>query len=151
MTTTPDPLAIARTEPRNWNEADSARRQEKVGADWAANATYLDPLMRGEGREGDRPRSACPWKVVRPEVGCRAGWRRKDAPEEAQAGGGRREAAGWVDVTRVERTWRQEGLQGRTQAAQEGPALDQRRVLHPSAPRTSDPRLVLRRHREPNP
>jgi SnoaL-like domain len=32
-----------------WNESDPVRRRELLAATWAADATYLDPLMRGAG------------------------------------------------------------------------------------------------------
>ena len=35
-----------------WNERDPERRRALVAALWTEDATYLDPLMRGEGREG---------------------------------------------------------------------------------------------------
>ena len=35
-----------------WNEADAARRTLLVAEAFAPDATYLDPLMRGEGHAG---------------------------------------------------------------------------------------------------
>jgi hypothetical protein len=35
-----------------WNEADAARRQELVASAFAADATYLDPLIASEGTQG---------------------------------------------------------------------------------------------------
>ena len=35
-----------------WNEADSGRRRALIAALWAEDATYLDPLMQGEGHDG---------------------------------------------------------------------------------------------------
>ena len=32
-----------------WNETDPARRMALLAATWATNATYVDPLMRGQG------------------------------------------------------------------------------------------------------
>ena len=36
----------------SWNEPDEARRRELVGAAFADDARYLDPLMAGEGADG---------------------------------------------------------------------------------------------------
>jgi SnoaL-like domain len=35
-----------------WNEADHGRRRELVGETFADDASYLDPLMSGEGQDG---------------------------------------------------------------------------------------------------
>jgi len=35
-----------------WNETDPERRRELVGQTWADDATYLDPLIAGEGADG---------------------------------------------------------------------------------------------------
>jgi hypothetical protein len=35
-----------------WNEPDAGRRRAIVGETFADDATYLDPLMSGEGHEG---------------------------------------------------------------------------------------------------
>ncbi|HEY0735947.1 MAG TPA: nuclear transport factor 2 family protein [Herpetosiphonaceae bacterium] len=35
-----------------WNERDTARRQELIAQTWAEDASYLDPLMQGEGHSG---------------------------------------------------------------------------------------------------
>lgn len=35
-----------------WNERDGERRRALVDALWTEDATYADPLMRGEGRAG---------------------------------------------------------------------------------------------------
>jgi putative transposase len=60
--------------------------------------------------------------------------------------------AGWaVNVKRVERIWRREGLKVLRKATEEGPALAERRILHPSAAGASEPRLVLRLRRGPDP
>jgi hypothetical protein len=32
-----------------WNETDRVRRRDLLAATWAADATYVDPLMRGAG------------------------------------------------------------------------------------------------------
>lgn len=34
-----------------WNETDQARRRALLAEGWAENATYVDPMMAGEGRE----------------------------------------------------------------------------------------------------
>jgi hypothetical protein len=35
-----------------WNETDSQRRRELIAQTWTGDATYVDPLMRAEGRTG---------------------------------------------------------------------------------------------------
>ena len=35
-----------------WNETDAGRRRMLIANLWAADATYVDPLMRGEGVAG---------------------------------------------------------------------------------------------------
>ena len=35
-----------------WNETDEARRLDLVTRAWAPDATYVDPVMSGEGHEG---------------------------------------------------------------------------------------------------
>jgi len=35
-----------------WNETDAARRRALIARTWTEDATYLDPLMTGEGRAG---------------------------------------------------------------------------------------------------
>lgn len=35
-----------------WNEADAARRRELITRTWTEDATYVDPLMRGDGHDG---------------------------------------------------------------------------------------------------
>lgn len=35
-----------------WNEADAARRRDLITAAFHADASYADPLMRGEGHDG---------------------------------------------------------------------------------------------------
>ena len=35
-----------------WNEVDAARRQELIARTWTENATYVDPLVRGDGHDG---------------------------------------------------------------------------------------------------
>jgi hypothetical protein len=34
-----------------WNETDQGRRRALLAEGWAENATYVDPMMAGEGRE----------------------------------------------------------------------------------------------------
>lgn len=34
-----------------WNEEDADHRRRLIAESWAENATYIDPLMRGEGHE----------------------------------------------------------------------------------------------------
>lgn len=40
---------IAKTYIALWNEKDAARRQAMLQESWAAGATYIDPLMKGQG------------------------------------------------------------------------------------------------------
>lgn len=35
-----------------WNETDASRRRALIAATWTEDATYLDPLMGGEGHDG---------------------------------------------------------------------------------------------------
>ena len=35
-----------------WNETDDERRRNLIARTWTEDSTYLDPLMRGEGRSG---------------------------------------------------------------------------------------------------
>jgi SnoaL-like domain len=35
-----------------WNETDPARRREIIAATWTEDASYLDPLLSGEGHDG---------------------------------------------------------------------------------------------------
>lgn len=35
-----------------WNETDAARRRELIGHTWTESASYVDPLMRGDGHVG---------------------------------------------------------------------------------------------------
>jgi hypothetical protein len=35
-----------------WNERDAARRCDLIAAVWTEDATYVDPLMRGDGHGG---------------------------------------------------------------------------------------------------
>jgi SnoaL-like domain len=35
-----------------WNETDATRRRQLITQTWTEKATYLDPLMQGEGYEG---------------------------------------------------------------------------------------------------
>src|ERR1700687_1480590 len=35
-----------------WNERSAARRRELLAANWANNATYVDPIMSGDGHGG---------------------------------------------------------------------------------------------------
>ena len=52
---------------------------------------------------------------------------------------------GWgVKHKRVERIWRQEGLEGAAAAAEARSAVAQRRIVHPAEAAVSGPRLVVR-------
>jgi len=33
-----------------WNETDAGRRRALIDATWTADASYVDPMMRGDGR-----------------------------------------------------------------------------------------------------
>ncbi len=35
-----------------WNELDAVRRQDLIAQTWTEHASYLDPLMHGEGHAG---------------------------------------------------------------------------------------------------
>ena len=35
-----------------WNETDAACRRDLLARDWSADATYVDPLMQAQGRDG---------------------------------------------------------------------------------------------------
>ncbi len=35
-----------------WNEQDAARRSDLIATTWAEDATYCDPSLEGEGRDG---------------------------------------------------------------------------------------------------
>lgn len=35
-----------------WNETDAGRRRDLIARTWTDDATYVDPLMRGEGAAG---------------------------------------------------------------------------------------------------
>ena len=35
-----------------WNETDSGRRRDLIAATWTESATYLDPMLQGDGRDG---------------------------------------------------------------------------------------------------
>jgi hypothetical protein len=35
-----------------WNETDAARRRDLIAQTWTQDASYVDPLMRGDGPEG---------------------------------------------------------------------------------------------------
>jgi len=35
-----------------WNETDRLRRRDLIAATWTETATYLDPMLQGDGRDG---------------------------------------------------------------------------------------------------
>jgi hypothetical protein len=35
-----------------WNETDTGRRRDLIAATWTEGASYLDPMLQSEGREG---------------------------------------------------------------------------------------------------
>ena len=44
-----DAATIAKLYIELWNETDPKRRAKVLEAEWDANATYVDPMMRGSG------------------------------------------------------------------------------------------------------
>jgi len=49
---TADPAALADRYLAAWNETDAARRRELIAMAWTESASYVDPLMRGDGHAG---------------------------------------------------------------------------------------------------
>ena len=47
-----DPQDIATRYIDCWNERDGERRRARLAALWTEDATYLDPMMRGDGLNG---------------------------------------------------------------------------------------------------
>lgn len=47
-----DPHTIAARYLEIWNEADDAGRRDLIRTAWRVDATYVDPLMKGEGHDG---------------------------------------------------------------------------------------------------
>ncbi|WP_198964139.1 nuclear transport factor 2 family protein [Bradyrhizobium sp. Y36] len=47
-----DPVTIARRYIELWNERTAGRRRELLGEDWTNDASYVDPLMKGDGHDG---------------------------------------------------------------------------------------------------
>jgi hypothetical protein len=47
-----DVNAIAQDYIALWNERAPNRRRELLGANWTEDAVYIDPMMRGDGRDG---------------------------------------------------------------------------------------------------
>jgi hypothetical protein len=47
-----DPVTIARRYIDLWNERTTSRRRERLSEDWTADASYVDPLMKGDGLDG---------------------------------------------------------------------------------------------------
>lgn len=48
----PDPTNIAKTYIEMWNETDAERRRALIVETLTEDASYLDPMMAGEGTEG---------------------------------------------------------------------------------------------------
>ncbi|MGJ5044980.1 MULTISPECIES: nuclear transport factor 2 family protein [unclassified Bradyrhizobium] len=46
-----NPMEIAESYIALWNERDAAQRGALLARHWTADALYVDPLMRGEGRD----------------------------------------------------------------------------------------------------
>ena len=49
---TVDPAALADRYLAAWNEPEAARRRELIALAWTESASYVDPLMRGDGHAG---------------------------------------------------------------------------------------------------
>lgn len=49
---TADPATLADRYLAAWNETDAARRRELIALAWTESASYVDPLMRGDGHAG---------------------------------------------------------------------------------------------------
>jgi hypothetical protein len=47
-----DPSTLADRYLAAWNETNAARRRELIALAWTESATYVDPLMRGDGHAG---------------------------------------------------------------------------------------------------
>jgi hypothetical protein len=47
-----DPVTIARRYIELWNERTAGRRRELLSDNWTSDASYVDPLMKGDGRDG---------------------------------------------------------------------------------------------------
>jgi hypothetical protein len=47
-----DPTTVARRYIELWNERAPARRRALLSENWTADASYVDPLMRGDGLDG---------------------------------------------------------------------------------------------------
>src|SRR5882757_9185308 len=47
-----DPIAIARRYIDLWNERAQNHRRELLSENWTADASYVDPLMKGDGHDG---------------------------------------------------------------------------------------------------
>ena len=52
MTDTTDLTALVDRYIAMWNEPDSARRRALIARTWTEGASYLDPMMQGDGRSG---------------------------------------------------------------------------------------------------
>ncbi|WP_409191542.1 nuclear transport factor 2 family protein [Bradyrhizobium sp. RDM4] len=47
-----DPITVARRYIDVWNERAHNRRRELLAENWTADASYVDPLMKGDGHDG---------------------------------------------------------------------------------------------------
>lgn len=47
-----DHVTIVRRYIELWNERTTSRRRELLSENWAADASYVDPLMKGDGQDG---------------------------------------------------------------------------------------------------
>src|SRR4051812_49884465 len=48
----PAPTTTARRYIDLWNERAAGRRRELLSQNWTADASYVDPLMKGDGHDG---------------------------------------------------------------------------------------------------
>ena len=48
----PDTATVVDTYITAWNETDAGRRRELIAQTWTDDASYLDPMMSGEGQDG---------------------------------------------------------------------------------------------------
>jgi len=52
MTDATDPTELIDRYIAMWNETDAGRRRALIARTWTEGASYLDPVMQGEGRSG---------------------------------------------------------------------------------------------------
>lgn len=47
-----DPVELVERYLASWNEPDAGRRRDLIASLWTDTASYVDPLMKSEGRDG---------------------------------------------------------------------------------------------------